>query len=159
MSQDKDPLGAFDPALMGPPSPTRAYRPYDQPVSPVFGPSDATPYRTTEPSSSLHPYHALPPSTTSHDDHTTLPGVSPHSPPPTAMPEEEAAVDPQLEAMFAQQSAPGAIRDADVDDVEDMFGILTNGGGEGAEFEFDSSQHHHRDGADGMRDGGLEGGF
>jgi hypothetical protein len=82
--------------------------------------------------------------------------VPTNSPPPPVIPEEEAAVDPQLEAMFGQQSAPGAIREAEVDDVEDMFGDLTNGGGEGAEFEFGSQ---HRDGTDGIRDGGLEGGF
>lgn len=150
LENEKDPLGAFDPALMGP-SPPRHF----ESASPVFAPSDSGPYRTGQVSSAMHFASSHVP-----DDRDVDDG---HSPLVTQAQtlgaehddDDHGAVDPQLEIMFAAQAASteGGGREED-EGVEEMFGSLTNGGGEDEEFEFGHPREEEREANGGAEETG-----
>lgn len=139
-----DPLSAFDPALMGagPAGPSTPRHPQGS-STPLFTSNEPPPFRAvaTPPSSALHPYplHApghhrdpsplgpqLPSPQLLHNPHHHPLGLDAH---------HASTVDPTLENMFAHPSGhvgPGVEDEA----VEEMFGSLTNGGGDDQEFEF-----------------------
>jgi hypothetical protein len=147
LDNDKDSLGAFDPALIGH-SPPRHF----QSASPVFAPSDSGPYRSGEVSSAMHFASSHGPDRDV-DDHSPLAGQT-----QSLDDEDHSAVDPQLEIMFAAQAAAAEAADGPDEDevVNEMFGSLTNDDVDGPDFQFGRPREEEKEaegGAEGSGDG------